>query len=102
MHWLTKKNEGEKEVKKNERKKERGKKTRKKEEQKNHLELRGIDPRTSHMLSARSTIWATAPANYHHSQHLILRVAFKSKRKEKDKGSWRDRTTDPWFTRPVL
>ena len=63
MHWLTKKNEGEKEVKKNERKKERGKKTRKKEEQKNHLELRGIDPRTSHMLSERSTIWATAPAD---------------------------------------
>ena len=25
------------------------------------LELRGIDPRTSHMLSERSTIWATAP-----------------------------------------
>ena len=28
---------------------------------KSHLELRGIDPRTSHMLSERSTIWATAP-----------------------------------------
>ena len=25
------------------------------------LELRGIDPRTSHMLSERSTTWATAP-----------------------------------------
>ena len=27
----------------------------------NLMELRGIDPRTSHMLSERSTIWATAP-----------------------------------------
>ena len=25
------------------------------------MELQGIDPRTSHMLSERSTIWATAP-----------------------------------------
>ena len=25
------------------------------------LETRGIDPRTSHMLSERSTIWATSP-----------------------------------------
>ena len=25
------------------------------------LEMRGIDPRTSRMLSARSTIWATSP-----------------------------------------
>ena len=25
------------------------------------LEMRGIDPRTSHMLSERSTIWATSP-----------------------------------------
>ena len=30
-------------------------------ENQNILELRGIDPRTSHMLSERSTIWATAP-----------------------------------------
>ena len=28
---------------------------------KRRLEQRGIDPRTSHMLSERSTIWATAP-----------------------------------------
>ena len=33
----------------------------KKERKKIILELRGIDPRTSHMLSERSTIWATAP-----------------------------------------
>ena len=25
------------------------------------LEMRGIDPRTSHMLSERSTTWATSP-----------------------------------------
>ena len=25
------------------------------------LEMRGIDPRASHMLSERSTIWATPP-----------------------------------------
>ena len=62
MHWLTKKNEGEKEVKKKRKKERKGEKNeKKKEEQKNHLELRGIDPRTSHMLSERSTIWATAP-----------------------------------------
>ena len=28
------------------------------------MELRGIDPRTSHMLSERSTTWATAPMRY--------------------------------------
>ena len=61
MHWLTKKNEGEKEVKKTKERKKGEKNEKKKEEQKNHLELRGIDPRTSHMLSERSTIWATSP-----------------------------------------
>ena len=29
----------------------------------NWLEVRGIDPRTSRMLSERSTIWATAPSH---------------------------------------
>ena len=28
---------------------------------KKNLEMRGIDPRASHMLSERSTIWATPP-----------------------------------------
>ena len=37
------------------RKKERRKKE-KEEEEKKKLEMRGIDPRTSHMLSERSTI----------------------------------------------
>ena len=32
----------------------------------NTLEMRGIDPRTSHMLSERSTTWATSP------DHLLI------------------------------
>ena len=47
------------------------------------LETRGIDPRTSHMLSERSTIWATAPvtirANYNimgYVQQGYFRVHF--------------------------
>ena len=31
---------------------------------KKKMEQRGIDPRTSHMLSERSTIWATAPSEW--------------------------------------
>ena len=40
-------------------KQNRGKLMKRKE--KKLLETRGIDPRTSHMLSERSTIWATSP-----------------------------------------
>ena len=40
------------------------KKERKWEQQKEGLENPGIDPGTSHMLSERSTIWASPPAYY--------------------------------------
>ena len=33
------------------------------------LELPGIDPGTSHMLSERSTTWATAPGDFDVSQN---------------------------------
>ena len=39
------------------------KKFRSKRYKKKSLEMRGIDPRTSHMLSERSTTWATSPTD---------------------------------------
>ena len=44
-----------------------------------YLELQGIDPRTSHMLSERSTIWATAPDDS--LEYRIAEVTFPSARK---------------------
>ena len=36
------------------------------------LEIRGIDPRSSHMQSKRSTIWATSPNNYNYLIFLVV------------------------------
>ena len=37
------------------------------------VELRGVDPRTSRMLSERSTIWATPPLIAHHFAVILHR-----------------------------
>ena len=39
---------------------------------KKKLEMQGIDPRTSRMLSERSTIWATSPNCWQLTGHFIL------------------------------
>ena len=39
------------------------------------MELRGIDPRTSHMLSERSTTWATAPVIWPGARFVDIQTA---------------------------
>ena len=41
------------------------------------MEARGIDPRTSHMLSERSTIWATPPLVFEGYEFITLYYLFK-------------------------
>ena len=43
---------------------------------KNILEVQGIDPRTSRMLSERSTIWATPPTWHLMNEIMLLNVLF--------------------------
>ena len=80
------------------------------------MEMQGIDPRTSHMLSERSTIWATSPCyakltdlSFLFKKVLqvkeVLKIAFQGQMKGELKiAKIKPQTTrlTQWKTSPVL